>query len=504
MPVLLGLVVLAACQGARLELPDASVAPEEAWRMAEELWRRRDFDAHRSWLAVDPNSRQGREARRRLSRADQRYREGVRRLERGEPGARDALLEGVAIAPMDPALYLPLARACRARGLEVRAEDYYKKFLRLRPDHPQAPAARLELGALDPELQGIFEPEPSQTPAPAVPIRPPPSVSLVPAFAAGAIAFAAAVALFARLFRRGLPLARLAAESPELQPSIAYLVSSVRHELLKHRIGAIGDAVRALGKGEATAEQRAFLAARLYGGEPLVLAWRGHVRAFERALGPRLDLRRADRGFREAGRAIGRIAALERALAAGDARAAERLAWAHRKLLELDADLAALATRLVRTTVDEVLLEEVVREVRSEYAAGRVELDALVIGPVAPGVSVEVFRFDLVLVLKNVVRNAILAVGRSAPPRRIALDVGVELEPTGEEAVRVRVRDTSTEALTTEAIYERRVDRGLGLVTAALTRYDGAIEVEAGSQGWAKGVTVRLFRALQSSSGVAS
>ena len=52
------------------------------------------------------------------------------------------------------------------------------------------------------------------------------------------------------------------------------------------------------------------------------------------------------------------------------------------------------------------------------------------------------------------------------------------------------------QALTTEAIYDRRVDRGLGLVTAALTRYDGAIEVEPPREGYAKAVSVRLFRAL--------
>jgi hypothetical protein len=40
------------------------------------------------------------------------------------------------------------------------------------------------------------------------------------------------------------------------------------------------------------------------------------------------------------------------------------------------------------------------------------------------------------------------------------------------------------------------VDRGLGLVTAALTRYDGAIEVEPAEDGYRKAVSVRFFRAL--------
>jgi C4-dicarboxylate-specific signal transduction histidine kinase len=108
---------------------------------------------------------------------------------------------------------------------------------------------------------------------------------------------------------------------------------------------------------------------------------------------------------------------------------------------------------------------------------------------------VEVFRVDLVLVLKNVVRNAILAVGQDEEPRRLGIDVSTEVELTGEEVVRIHVRDTSAQRFSTEDIYARRMDRGLGLVTAALSRYDGAITVEEGGDGWAKSVAVRFFRA---------
>jgi hypothetical protein len=101
-----------------------------------------------------------------------------------------------------------------------------------------------------------------------------------------------------------------------------------------------------------------------------------------------------------------------------------------------------------------------------------------------------------VLILKNVVRNAILAMERATPPRRLRLDVQLVLEPTGEEVVRIRVSDTSREPLSTEAIYDRRLDRGLGLVTAALTRYEGAIEVREGVDGYEKAVVLRFFRVL--------
>jgi hypothetical protein len=40
------------------------------------------------------------------------------------------------------------------------------------------------------------------------------------------------------------------------------------------------------------------------------------------------------------------------------------------------------------------------------------------------------------------------------------------------------------------------MDLGLGLVTAALARYDGTIAVGEGGEGWAKSVEVRFFRAF--------
>jgi C4-dicarboxylate-specific signal transduction histidine kinase len=128
-----------------------------------------------------------------------------------------------------------------------------------------------------------------------------------------------------------------------------------------------------------------------------------------------------------------------------------------------------------------------------------VKLDGVALDAPDPGPFVEVFRVDLVLVLKNVLRNAVLAVGRAEAPRRVAIEVRVELLPTGEENVALRVLDSSPEVLTTEAIAERRVDRGLGLVTAALTRYDGAILVEDASPPYRKAVCVRFFRAFGAS-----
>ncbi|HJL15719.1 MAG TPA: hypothetical protein RMH99_08690 [Sandaracinaceae bacterium LLY-WYZ-13_1] len=489
---------------------DAGPPVAERWARARALWHiRRDPGAWAAWHAIDPDTPEGREARALLEEAEPHYRRLAAQVADGDPRVRETFERAVRIAPMDPALYLPLARAYRTQArthpensvLVIRAVEYYRKFLALRPDHPEAPAARRELARLDPEASRLFFERPLEATEavapPAASASPPaPTWPFGVAFAALALAGAAVVLLVIRSRRRAESLGELASRRPELHPAIAYLVGSLRHELLKHRIGAVGDAVDALGRGAASEEQRAFLRGRLFGGEPLDRAWEGHLGAFERALGPELDLRRRDPAFRRADRAIRRIASLAPRVEAEERRAVARLARAHGELRALDRHLAKLVRRLVRTPVDGALLRAVVDEVRGEYAAGRVALDEVSIRAPEPAPRVEVFRVDLVLVLKNVVRNAILAVGQEAPPRRIGLDVSTEVELTGEETVRIRVRDTSTERFTTEDIYARRMDRGLGLVTAALGRYDGAIAVEPGDDGWEKAVVVRFFRAF--------
>ncbi len=493
-------LLLAACTS------DAAAATQ-AWHAALRDWEQtRNPAAYGAWLAIDERFPEGQEAHRRIREADRLYRDGIARVAAGDPTAREPFEEAVRTAPMDPRLYLPLARAFRAQAelapdnphLFIRAAEYYRKFLTLAPEDPDHEVARRELEELDPESALVA---PLDVPA-ATPTLPddtgPFSSPLVAATALSGLAFLLALAALLVILGRpsGRSLAELAEKRPELHPAIAYLVSSLRHELLKHRIGAVSSGIDALAEGRASSPQREFVSTRLYGGEPLADAWEGHLRAFERALGPELDLRRRDRTFRLAARAIAEIGRLEGPLTRGDARASRRLRAAHAELGRLDRELAALVARMVRTRVDDMLLREILDDVRTEYAASRVPLGAVAIETPHPAPEIEVFRVDLVLVLKNVLRNAILAVGRMDPPGRVKVEVVVELEATGEENVVLRVLDTSSETLTTEAIYERRVDRGLGLVTAALTRYDGAIVVEPADPPWAKAVALRFFRAF--------
>ncbi|HZS37608.1 MAG TPA: hypothetical protein VFF06_12315 [Polyangia bacterium] len=469
----------------------AGQSPAAEWRRAQALWHDENLPAaHRAWLAIDPASPEGIEAHRRLAAADAEYRRGIELLRSGAPDAREPLLAATALAPMDPALYLPLARACRDRGLDGRAIEFYGKYLSLAPTGDERAAAERELRALTgrPDLDGFLEPKRSIAGVVALSI-------------AGTIAFfalAAFVVWSAR--RRGPSLEARAAQSPELHPALAYLIGCLRHELLKHRIFAVGDVVHAAaGESEPARAQLEFLVGRLYRGEPLGAAWRGHLGTFERALGPRFALARNERSFRRAGRAIAELERLRPALehpGASFRRAAARLERAHRELRRFDAELQALTAGLVRTRIDGALLDEVVRAVGAE--PGSSPLDELSVGALPPNLAVEVYRIDLIIILKNLVRNAVAAAERGPRPRRVALDVQVALEPTGEELVRVRVRDTSPERLTPEQIAAARLERGLGLVTAALGRYDGALEVEPGDAGFTQAVVVRLFRALDS------
>jgi tetratricopeptide (TPR) repeat protein len=484
---------LAACSAS----DGASRSPSEDWREAKHrLTSSRQLGAdiwlYDFWLQIDPSSPEGREARRRIREADAHYREGIRRL--SDPSAgdpRDSFRRALELAPMDPEHYLPLARACRDRDLLTRAKEYYRKYLLTRPDGLGASDAAAELAALPADPLDAIE-------APAEPVaaaEEPAGFEIPVAIGAALLVLAILSALFL-LRRRGMTLASLAAESPELHPAIAYLVGSLRHELLKHRIAAVTDAIGAVETGRHSSAELDFVRTRLFGGEPLASAWQGHVATFERALGYRLDLAR-DRSFKRAGRAIRRIAAVEREL--GSSRygpALRRIGKDHAYLREFDASLATLVRGLVRTAIDERFLRGIYDEVRTEYVPSRIELDRVEIRGPDEAVEVEVFRVDLVLILKNIVRNAIVAVGRAPAPRAIGIWVEIAVELTGEEIVRISIADSSTESLDTQAIYDRRVDRGLGLVTAALTRYDGAISVDEGVEPYRKAVSVRLFRAL--------
>jgi hypothetical protein len=471
-------------------LPACARDGDRSWESAERLWQRRDPDAFSRWRELDPSTQAGARAHEALRRADGEYRRGIALLADGDPHAREVLASAAKRAPLDPALYLPLARACHRRGLDERAAAMYEKFLAQSPPSPDAEAAHRELAALSEDIGMPFEPPPAAASSPAWspwwPLSP-----LVAVFVLGAW-------IVARGRVRRTSLAMLASEHPELQPAIAFLVGCLRHEFFKHRIVAVGDAVSAVASGQLAATERRFLLMRLFGGEPLPVAWAGHVGSFMRVLGPRFDLVRIDPEFAEATRHIAVIAKAEAALARGDVDAARRVQEAQQRLAAFDAALARLAVRLQHTVVDGALLSELAADVKRELGSSGIELT---VAPPTTAISVESYRFDLTLVVRNVLRNAVVAAAKGPRPARVAVDIDVTVEPTGDEILRLRVRDTNPDAVPAAAgLIEAR---GLALIRAALQRCDGSLSVEPGGDGFAKCVVVRLFCALHSATDAA-
>ena len=134
---------------------------------------------------------------------------------------------------------------------------------------------------------------------------------------------------------------------------------------------------------------------------------------------------------------------------------------------------------------------------QGESRSASIRLDEIRFEEPPPDVYIEVFRTDMLIILRNLVRNAIVALGRQENSHRaLKLEVALRTEPTGDESVLIKIHDTSPEELTTEDIYGRRLERGFGLVAAAVTRYDGSVFVEPAEGDFRKALVVRFFRAL--------
>jgi signal transduction histidine kinase len=454
---------------------------EREWQRADEMWQRRDPGAFAAWRKLDQSTPWGALARDRLARADAAWRQGIALFALGDSRSREVLARAADLGPLDPALYLSLARTCHARGLDDRAAAMYRRFLAQAPPGADADAAHRELAALSDDSGGLFEP--ASIPAPLW------SPWLITALAVAVTVAMAGLAWRQRTRRQGT-LGQLAADNPELQPAISFLIGCLRHELFKHRIFAVGEAVRAAAEHSQSDAERRFLALRLFGGEPLRVAWAGHLGSFMRVLGPRFDLLRHDPAFRDADRAISTIAAAEVGLRRGDQEAARRVLNAHTRLGRFDAALGQLSTAVQHTVVNAAVLTDIVEEVRNELGGAPVDIT---MRPPDADIAVECYRFDLMLVLRNVLRNAVTAAAAGPSPARVGLDFDVAVEPTGEEIVRLYVRDTNPAPLPTSTVAQ---SRGLALVRAALQRCDGSLAIEPGVDGFAKCVVVRLFGAL--------
>ena len=502
------LVVAALLSPLPLRAPFGPVAladPGSPLVLARDAWK--DPRVFEAWWALDPGTPRGAEARRRLSLADAAYRHALVawREDRGAE-ASEAFATAARTAPIDPELLVDVAARYEEQGDFARAESFYALYVGARPEGRHAPEVRraLERLAAVRAAASTGDPLPRAEPEPPAAVERP---AAVPGASADAprpqVRFTArerlflGISVFALLVALGLvvrvaldrrlSLDALAELHPEQHASIAYLVGSLRHELLKHRLFGLSGLPQALDRRE----RKAFVRARLFGGKPLSEAWAEHREAFERELGPSFGFRR-DPWLRRAEKAIRR---LERLGARDDEAADAEIALCLDELVSFDRHLATLVRSLVRTRIDRCLLEGVLEDVRREPSAGSVELDEVVVRAPDEPLFVEVYRQDLRLVLKNLVRNALLALGAGPAPRRFALEAELELLPSGEELVRIEVRDTAAGSLAPERLERSSVDRGLGLVRVTLSRYGGTLDVEPRREGQAKSVVVRFFRA---------
>ncbi len=471
------------------------------WDRAQEMWNQRDDLAYQAWMELDEDSDEGKEARRRIAAADPHYKAGIDLIKDGDfESAIDKLWEGAEIAPIDPAYYVDIARVYSQRGFTNIAADYYMKAISSLPESDAAKVAREEYEALgigsNPGLRSVFSPKSEISRYNSSEGGLGDSLGLFLAFAAGLLV--AAGAFLAGWMRRspGVSLSRLIDEAPEFHSAIAYLIGSVRHELLKHRMGAISDVIKTLRTGEGSASQLKFLRDRLYGGVPIWEAWSAQKNAFARALGSRLNLSK-DAAFKTADQAFDRIADLQEEIAGGGPEVAARLVSAHERLREFDRHLAEQQTRLVRTRVDRELLEHVVEEVGGEYAVSSVRLDELAVVPVEAEIHIEVPREDLVLILKNLLRNAIMVVARDEGMRRVMFSVSLGLEPTGQEVVNIGLKDSGEAVLDVRDLSGSGKGTGLKLVSTAVRRYGGVMDVVGLKEPYRKEVIVRFFRVFE-------
>jgi signal transduction histidine kinase len=483
---LMGLLVFGACGRS------SAARDEQAWQLAEKAYAEGgDRSAYRLWAGLNPTWPAGREAHRRLAMANQRYRQAIDLFRENRPGVREAMQEGLALGPIDPAHYLTLARLCVERGLTFRAVDFYRKYLNQEPALAQADTARLELA----NLAAGKDPFPPLLAEEGRPLESLPSAP-APIWVLALLAPPLAIGLLVRLRNRRRGLRRLLTDRPEWHQTVAYHLGCLRHELLKHRIGPLGDPLRAIARGQASAEENEFLRDRLSQGVPLLVAWRAQLGALERSMGIAWKLDASDPLFRPARLALKRLGREPWPMRLGKAK---RLLTEHATLMTFDQQLSDLLGGLVRCPVDEALLREVVESTRAEWVTGKVALDEIRIGPVPAGVEVDVFRTDLRIVLKNVVRNAIQAAASAPAPRLLALDVQLETEPTGEESVVFRVRDSSPDGPHSVDSKATDLEHGLGIVNTALRRYDGSLQVVPETDGYAKAVLVRFFHSQRSS-----
>lgn len=467
---------------------------QEALAAAE----RRDPCAYLYFEAIPPGSPERAEASAALDTAEVAFEEGLQhflaaledeqRGRRAEAEAKRQLMSesferGLSLAPLRPRMLLRLADAYWEAGNHERAAYFYRRYAQLSPEEK----SRREAICRDP--QPILVEELLSSPP-----EPPAALPLWPFFAGAGLSMAALVlGLWAWSARRQdhFTLEAFAQRVPEAGPELAREISCIRHELIKHRLGLAPALVQKGGEEDVLA----FVRARL--GGDLLGDFSRHINALQRIASERLVDPEDDPLLAPLARAVRRAAKLSRGLARDPkARHASReMAGLREELLSADKSLARLVTSLGQTALDAAFLREAVASVREEPRVEGLPLDAVTYAEVAPAPLVAIPRLDLMIVVKNLVRNALLALAKAEGRRLLSLEVEVVVEPTGEESALLRIRDSAPGQPRLDAPAQ---GSGLWIVQKTLLRYDGAARAEAEPKEspFTKAVVVRLFRAL--------
>ncbi|MCB9669989.1 MAG: tetratricopeptide repeat protein [Alphaproteobacteria bacterium] len=312
------------------------------------------------------------------------------------------------------------------------------------------------------------------------------------AVAAGGVALALTVLLVPLLVRwrrrRGLGLLAFIERHPRSLPEVARLLSSIRHEVIKHNISSVPALVDRVEAGEAP--PAAWVAERLFGGNGAVARFRDYTAQLEglaARAGERLNLRHRDPVFAEGIRAMDGIAALEGRVGARTLGSLAR----HADVLvgPFYERVGTLLEGVCVVSLDRASVEEAWAAVVAE-APHRAE-GVVLTCEMGQGARIRIARADLLDILVNLLRNALEA---SAEEGRTRLGVRLDEDEdfvTGLVRVEIRVCDDVEKRLTTAMIRGRYIDRGLGIAVDLSSRAGGSIHVEP-EDGWKKAVVVRL------------
>jgi signal transduction histidine kinase len=157
----------------------------------------------------------------------------------------------------------------------------------------------------------------------------------------------------------------------------------------------------------------------------------------------------------------------------------------------------ALLDRLRVLRIDRALLEGVFHRTRREPAFSGVKFAPLTLDDTALPCGVAMPRHAFEDVVANLIRNAIQASTRQnlKDSVYIGLATATDVDPiTGLAWLTLRVRDRVVQGLAVEVLRGRMVEEGLGLTAELVSRYEGALDVEADTAPWTKAVVVRLPR----------